>query len=105
MTQPLRDTSYPRELATARLPSGPRGKASAAIERIFVKQAEQLEIRFSSWEGSRPMPRALDNPAPAIDRSRLGGRARVVPGRAMHGVQVLVGSVGQGVAAHGRELV
>lgn len=61
MTQPLRDTKYARELATARLPS-PRGKASAAIERIFVKRAKQIEIRFSSWQGSRLMPRALDLP-------------------------------------------
>jgi hypothetical protein len=33
-----------------------------AIERIFVKQVEQVEIRFPSWEGSRMMPRALDLP-------------------------------------------
>jgi hypothetical protein len=139
MTQPLRDTKYARELVTARLRSGRRGKASVAIERIFVKQAKQIEIRFSSWEGSRLMPRALDlleeellpvlkaacqagvshsgpgwwpdpgacvRPAPAINRDRLGGRPRVVPSRGdARGVQVLVGSVGQGVTAHDRELV
>jgi len=62
MTQPLRDTRYAREIATARLPSGQKGKSFVAIERIFVKQAEQIEIRFSSWEGSRMMPRPLDLP-------------------------------------------
>ena len=63
MTQPRRDTKYARELASARLPSGPKkGKAAAAIERLFVKQTEQEEIRFSWWEGSRMMPRALDLP-------------------------------------------
>jgi hypothetical protein len=50
MTQPLRDTRYARELATAKLPSGPGGNSFVAIERIFVKQAEQVEIRFSWWE-------------------------------------------------------
>ena len=62
MTQPLRNTKYAREIATAKLPSGQDGKSFVAIERIFVKQAEQIEIRFSSWEGSRMMPRPLDLP-------------------------------------------
>jgi hypothetical protein len=62
MTPPLRDTRYARELATTRLPSGPDGTAFVAIERIFVKQTEQVEIRFSGWEGSRMMPRPLDLP-------------------------------------------
>jgi hypothetical protein len=62
MTQPLRDTRYAREIASARLPSGQHGKSFVAIERIFVKQAEQIEIRFSSWEGSRMLPRPLDLP-------------------------------------------
>jgi hypothetical protein len=62
MTQPLRETRYARELASAKLPSGPGGKSFVAIERIFVKQAEQVEIRFSLWEGSRMMPRPLDLP-------------------------------------------
>jgi hypothetical protein len=62
MTQPLRDTRYARELATAKLPSGPGGKSFVAIERIFVKQTDQVEIRFSGWEGSRMMPRPLDLP-------------------------------------------
>ncbi len=53
MTPPLRDTKYAREIATARLPTGSSGSASAAIERIYVKQAAQEEIRFSLWEGNR----------------------------------------------------
>lgn len=62
MTQRLRDTRYARELAAARLPTGPGGTSLAAIERIHVKQADQVEIRFSSWEGTRLLPRALDLP-------------------------------------------
>ena len=62
MTQPLRDTKYARELASAKLPSGSTGSSYVAIERIFVKQMEQVEIRFSCWEGSRMLPRALDLP-------------------------------------------
>jgi hypothetical protein len=62
MTPPLRDTRYAREIASAKLPSGPRGKSFVAIERIFVKKAKQEEIRFSLWEGSRMMPRPLDLP-------------------------------------------
>ncbi len=62
MTRSLRDTKYARELATAKLPSGPSGSAFVAIERIYVKQAEQVEIRFSWWEGSRMMPRPLGLP-------------------------------------------
>ncbi len=33
-----------------------------AIERIHVKQADQVEIRFSSWDGDRLLPRPLDLP-------------------------------------------
>ena len=62
MTQRLRDTRYARELAAAKLPSGPGGKSFVAIERIHVKQADQVEIRFSSWEGTRMLPRPLDLP-------------------------------------------
>lgn len=62
MSRPLRDTKYARELASAKLPSGPAGKSFTAIERIFVKQTEEVEIRFSGWEGSRMMPRPLDLP-------------------------------------------
>ena len=62
MTHKLRDTRYARELAAAKLPSGPGGKAFVAIERIHVKQADQVEIRFSSWEGTKMLPRPLDLP-------------------------------------------
>jgi hypothetical protein len=61
MTQP-RETRYARELASAKLPSGPGGKSSVAIERLHVKAADQVRIRFSQWSGSRMMPRALDLP-------------------------------------------
>ena len=52
MTQPLRDTKYARELATAKLPSGSTGNSYVAIERIFVKQVEQW--RFASPAGKGP---------------------------------------------------
>jgi hypothetical protein len=35
MTKP-RETKYARELASAKLPSGPDGKSSVAIERLRV---------------------------------------------------------------------
>jgi len=62
MTEALRDTRFWKELATAKLPSGSSKKSAVAIERIFVKRAKQIEIRFSQWEGSKMMPRALDLP-------------------------------------------
>jgi hypothetical protein len=61
-TPKRRETPYARELATAKLPSGTDGKAFVAIERIHVKQADQVEIRFSWWQGARMMPRPLDLP-------------------------------------------
>ncbi len=51
-----RDTKLTRELAAAKLPAG---KGSVAIERIQVKKTERVEIRFSSWAGTRMMPRPL----------------------------------------------
>lgn len=51
-----RDTKLTRELAAAKLPAG---KGKVAIERIQVKKTERVEIRFSSWAGTRMMPRPL----------------------------------------------
>jgi hypothetical protein len=62
MTEKLRDTRYARELATVKLPSKPGRKSFVAIERIHVKQVDQVEIRFSSWEGTKMLPRPLDLP-------------------------------------------
>src|SRR5512132_846824 len=62
MTEALKDTRFWKELATAKLPSGSSKKSAVAIERILVKRAKQIEIRFSQWEGSKMMPRALDLP-------------------------------------------
>lgn len=77
MTQKLRDTRYARELANAKLPSGPGGKSFVAIERIHVKAADQVEIRFSGWEGARMMPRPLDLPEeellPLLEAAFRGG--------------------------------
>jgi hypothetical protein len=57
-----RDTKLTRELAAAKLPSGTSGKGSVAIERLQVKKDDRVEIRFSRWEGTRMMPRALSLP-------------------------------------------
>jgi hypothetical protein len=62
MTKALKDTRFWKELATAKRPSGASKKSAVAIERIFVKRTKQIEIRFSQWEGSKMMPRALDLP-------------------------------------------
>jgi hypothetical protein len=62
MTQKPRETRYVRELAAAKLPVGPGGKVSVAIERIHMKKADQVEIRFSSWQGTRMLPRPLGLP-------------------------------------------
>ena len=62
MTEKLRETRYARELAAAKLPSRPGRKSFVAIERIHVKKADQVEIRFSSWAGTRMLPRPLNLP-------------------------------------------
>lgn len=91
MTQPLRNTKYARELATAKLPSGPDGTSYVAIERIFVKQFKQIEIRFSSWEGSRIMPRPLDLPEEELlPLLRAACQAGVFSEAFIHGLQSLI---------------
>jgi hypothetical protein len=97
MTQPLRDTRYARELATAKLPSGTGGNSFVAIERIFVKQAEQVEIRFSWWEGSRMMPRPLDLPEDELlPLVRAAIRAGVFSEAFVESLRTLVGELGNG---------
>jgi hypothetical protein len=99
MTQPLRDTRYARELATAKLPSGPGGNSFVAIERIFVKQAEQVEIRFSGWEGSRMMPRPLDLPEDELlPLMRVAIRAGVFSEAFVESLRTLVSELGNGSA-------
>jgi hypothetical protein len=100
MTQPLRDTRYARELATAKLPSGPGGNSFVAIERIFVKQAEQVEIRFSGWEGSRMMPRPLDLPEDELlPLMRVALRAGVFSEAFVESLRTLVSELGNGSAS------
>lgn len=55
----MRDTAYARELATASLPSG---NSEVRIERLFVKEPGQEEIRFSWWKSDKMMMRPLDLP-------------------------------------------
>jgi len=55
---PLRDTAYATELARGTylfLNSG-----EARLERLYVKEFEQVEIRFSWWKEGRMMMRPLD---------------------------------------------
>lgn len=55
----MRDTKYAREIATASLPSG---DSEVRIERLFVKDPQQEEIRFSWWKNGQMMMRPLDLP-------------------------------------------
>jgi hypothetical protein len=55
----LKDTRYVKELARVRQPSASSPKSASAIERIFVKKSKQVEIRLSSWQGTRMMPKPL----------------------------------------------
>jgi hypothetical protein len=56
----MRDTKYARELAVGRreYESGDQVR----IERLFIKDLQQEEIRFSWWKGSRMVMRPLDLP-------------------------------------------
>jgi len=56
----MRDTENATELATASLPSDATNEAK--IERIWVKETGQEEIRFSWWKDRRMMMRPLDLP-------------------------------------------
>ncbi len=61
-TDSLKETRYVKELARATQPSGSSPKSLSAIERILVKKSKQVEIRFSSWQGAKMMPKALTLP-------------------------------------------
>jgi hypothetical protein len=54
----MRDTAYATELATARIVFDAENEGK--IERIYVKDEEQEEIRFSWWKDGRIMMRPLD---------------------------------------------
>ena len=51
----MRDTQYAKEIATAKI-------GQARVECIYVKEAQQNEIRFSWWKDGNIVPRALDLP-------------------------------------------
>jgi len=53
----MRDTPYAKELATASIAHGAH---ECRIERLYVKKAKQVEIRFSWWKNGRMTPRPLD---------------------------------------------
>lgn len=94
MTQRLRDTRYARELAAAKLSSGPGGKTFVGIERIHVKQTDQIEIRFSSWEGTRMLPRALDLPEEELLPLEAALRAGVFTETFARGLRSVVAGMG-----------
>ena len=49
----MRDTEYAKELASVSV-------GGATIERLYIKEEEQEEIRFSWWKDGRLMMRPLD---------------------------------------------
>lgn len=53
----MRDTEYARELASASIFWG---ESEGRIERLFVKEFQREEIRFSWWNEGRLIPRPLD---------------------------------------------
>ena len=52
---PPRDTDYAREIVSVE-------NNGCKIERLFVKELNQEEIRFSWWKNGRMMNRPLDLP-------------------------------------------
>ena len=54
-------TDYAAGLAHATFPF-PEADDEARLERLYVKQLGQEEIRFSSWKGGRMAMRPLDLP-------------------------------------------
>lgn len=52
----MRDTPYAREIVSVTDAIG------QSIERIFVKEHQQEEIRFSWWKNGKIVPRPLDLP-------------------------------------------
>lgn len=54
----MRDTPYARELITANFvfPDNSEGR----IERLYVRELQQEEIRFSWWKDGKMMMRPLD---------------------------------------------
>ena len=52
----MRDTGYATEMKTV------SDNYGQTIERIFVKEHQQEEIRFSWWKDGRLAPRPLDLP-------------------------------------------
>ena len=68
----MRDTDYATESITATLPLGD-GTNEARIERIFVKEEGEWEIRFSWWKNGNIVPRPLDlNESDLLDLLRRG---------------------------------
>src|SRR4029077_9325626 len=55
----MRDTAYATEQISATLPLDD-GEHEARIERIFVKDEGEEEIRFSWWKNGNIVPRPLD---------------------------------------------
>ncbi len=54
----MRDTNYATEYLSAVLPLS--GGEEARVERLYVKEQGQVEIRFSWWKNGNIVPRALD---------------------------------------------
>jgi hypothetical protein len=74
----MRETRYAKELATAShsWPTAPGEEAR--VERLFIKEQEAGEIRFSWWKDGNIVPRPLDiSEADMISLIAKGVRAGV----------------------------
>jgi len=54
----MRDTDYAKELGTSRIDLG--NGHELRIERLFIKDREREEIRFSWWKDDKMIPRPPD---------------------------------------------
>lgn len=83
----MRDTGYAKELKSSSLPFG--DGSEARIERLFIKQLGQEEIRFSWWKDNNIVTRPLDLSEEALIKlMALGIRDGVLSPRFLAALQV-----------------
>jgi hypothetical protein len=56
----MRDTAYATELSNPGVVRWPGRDEEARMERLHVKDSNQIEIRFSWWKSGKMAPRPLD---------------------------------------------
>lgn len=83
----MRDTGYATELKSSSLPFG--DGSEARIERLFIKQLGQEEIRFSWWKDNNIVTRPLDLSEEALIKlMALGIRDGVLSPKFLAALQV-----------------